>query len=86
MLAEILITILMIASTFYMTVVLLRFLLQLARADFYNPISQFVVKATNPPLRPLRRIIPPVRLSGAALDLSPLVLLIGLSILSRAVC
>ena len=48
MLADILITILLIASTFYLTIVLLRFLLQLARADFYNPISQFVVKATNP--------------------------------------
>jgi YggT family protein len=58
MLADIVITILAIASTFYMTVVLLRFLLQLARADFYNPITQFVVKATNPPLRPLRKIIP----------------------------
>jgi YggT family protein len=58
MLAEIVITVLLIASTFYMTVVLLRFLLQLARADFYNPITQFVVKATNAPLRPLRKIIP----------------------------
>lgn len=58
MLAHILITVLQVASTFYLTVVLLRFLLQLARADFYNPISQFVVKATNPLLRPLRRLIP----------------------------
>ena len=38
--------------------VLLRFLLQLVRADFYNPISQFIVKVTNPFLAPLRRIIP----------------------------
>jgi len=58
MLADILITILLIVSTFYMSVVLLRFLLQLARADFYNPISQFVVRLTNPLLRPLRRFIP----------------------------
>ena len=58
MLADILITILLIASTFYLTIVLLRFLLQLARADFYTPISQFVVKATNPLLRPLRKLIP----------------------------
>ena len=58
MLAEIVITILLIASSFYLTIVLLRFLLQLARADFYNPISQFVVKATNPLLTPLRRVIP----------------------------
>lgn len=58
MLADILITILLIASSFYLTIVLLRFLLQLARADFYNPITQFAVKATNPLLRPLRRIVP----------------------------
>ncbi|MFL1453878.1 YggT family protein [Marinobacter sp. GN3S48] len=71
MLADILITILLIASTFYMTIVLLRFLLQLARADFYNPISQFVVKATNPPLRPLRRVIPGWGgIDGAALVLA----------------
>ncbi len=43
---------------FYILAVLLRFLLQLVRADFYNPISQFLVVMTNPPLRPLRRLIP----------------------------
>lgn len=42
----------------YIMVVMLRFLLQLVKADFYNPVSQFVVKVTTPPLRPLRRIIP----------------------------
>lgn len=39
-------------------IVMLRFLLQLVRADFYNPISQFIVKFTNPILIPLRRMIP----------------------------
>lgn len=39
-------------------VVMLRFLLQVVRADFYNPLSQFVVKLTSPVLRPLRRFIP----------------------------
>ena len=42
----------------YTLALLLRFLLQWVRADFYNPISQFIVKITNPPLLPLRRIIP----------------------------
>ncbi len=42
----------------YLLVVMLRFLLQLVRADFYNPVSQFIVKVTNPPLIPLRRFIP----------------------------
>jgi YggT family protein len=38
--------------------VLLRLLLQQAKADFYNPISQFVVKATNPLLNPLQKVAP----------------------------
>ncbi|WP_237060224.1 YggT family protein [Microbulbifer sediminum] len=42
----------------YLFAVLLRFLLQLARADFYNPISQGVVKITNPLLLPLRKVVP----------------------------
>lgn len=42
----------------YIMIVFTRFLLQLLRADFYNPVSQFVVKATTPVLKPLRRIIP----------------------------
>ena len=42
----------------YLLVVILRFLFQLLRADFYNPISQFVVNITNPPLRFLRRFVP----------------------------
>lgn len=42
----------------YALIVLVRFLLQLVRADFYNPVSQLVVKATNLPLKPLRRFIP----------------------------
>lgn len=46
------------AFTLYLMVVLLRFWLQLVRADFYNPFSQFVVKATNPLVIPLRRILP----------------------------
>ena len=39
----------------YATLVVLRFLLQLMRADFYNPLSQFIVKATKPLLNPATR-------------------------------
>lgn len=42
----------------YIIIILLRFLLQMVRADFYNPLSQFIVKASNPILKPLRRITP----------------------------
>jgi len=53
--AELLIT---FASSIYITIVIVRFLLQLVRADFYNPLSQFIVKATNPLLMPLRKVVP----------------------------
>ena len=42
----------------YLTAIILRFLLQLARADFYNPISQALVRITNPVIKPMRRFIP----------------------------
>ena len=45
----------------YIALVVIRFLLQWARADFYNPVSQFVVKLTSPVLRPLRKMIPGYR-------------------------
>lgn len=44
----------------YLMVVILRLWLQLARADFYNPLSQFVVKITQPVVGPLRRVIPSI--------------------------
>lgn len=56
----------------YEIIILLRFLMQMVRADFYNPISQFVVKATSLPLKPLRRLIPGV----AGMDMASLVLLL----------
>tara|TARA_Y100000588_G_scaffold9457_1_gene10557 strand:- start:989 stop:1573 length:585 start_codon:yes stop_codon:yes gene_type:complete len=61
----------------YVLVVLLRYLLQLTQADFYNPVSQFLVKATNPPLAWLRRLIP----SFGALDAPTLILLLCLQML-----
>ena len=42
----------------YVLLVIMRFVLQWLRADFYNPVSQFIVRATTPPLKPLRKIIP----------------------------
>jgi len=67
----------------YAMAVLLRFLLQLVRADFYNPLSQFVVKATNPLLRPLRRVVPgAMGMDIAALLLFYLVALITVALLA----
>ena len=63
---------------FYVLIVMLRFLLQLTKADFYNPISQFIVKVSNPPLAPMRRIIPNV----LGIDLGHTPHFIGLFLLS----
>jgi len=44
----------------YVAAILLRLLLQWVRADFYNPLSQFLIKATNPVVIPARRIVPSI--------------------------
>ncbi len=70
-------------GTFYAGVVFTRFMLQLVRADFYNPFSQFMVKATNPLLVPLRRIIPGIKgLDVAALVLMLLVIALKIALLT----
>ena len=62
----------------YVGAVLLRLLLQWVRADFYNPLSQFLVKLTNPALVPLRRVIPALgRLDTASVVLMLLLELMG---------
>lgn len=64
--------------TLYILVLLLRFLLQLTRADFYNPLSQFIIKVTGPVLRPLRRIIP----GWGGIDVASLVAMLVLELVS----
>jgi YggT family protein len=44
----------------YIGVLLLRFVMQLVRADFRNQASQAIVTLTNPVIMPLRRVLPPV--------------------------
>ncbi|WP_256492933.1 YggT family protein [Endozoicomonas sp. SCSIO W0465] len=61
----------------YIMAVLIRFLLQLVRADFYNPISQAIVKATSPLLNPIRKIIP----GYGGVDMASLVLALILQII-----
>ena len=57
-------------ASLYLIIVVLRGILQASGADFYNPISQFIAGATNPPLRVLRKLIP----AGRRFDASTLVL------------
>jgi len=75
-----LIYVLQTLGSLYLLIVLLRFVLQLVRADFYNPLSQFAVRATQPLLRPLRRIVP----SLFGLDMSSLLLAIIIQMIIMA--
>ena len=45
----------------YFIVILIRFLMQVSRVDYYNPICQAIVKLTDPPVKPLKKIIPTIR-------------------------
>ena len=65
----------------YTAAVLLRFLMQQVRADFYNSFAQAVMKLTNPLLLPLRRVIRPWN----RIDLASLVLAVLLQIFNVAI-
>ncbi len=67
-------------ASLYILALLLRFLLATVRADFYNPLSQVLVKLTNPVLKPLRRIIP----GWGGVDLASLLLMLVLQMLTLA--
>src|SRR6185437_7488882 len=64
----------------YIAAVMMRFLLQWAKADFYNPFCQFLMKITNPLLLPLRKIIT----GWLGLDIAALVLMLLLQLIEIA--
>jgi YggT family protein len=62
----------------YILAVMLRFILGAVRADFYNPVSQFLVRITNPLLKPMRKVIPSI----GKYDTSALLLMLLLQVAS----
>ena len=63
----------------YTLVVFVSVVMSWMRLPLSNPIAKFVHTLTEPALAPIRRLVPPV----GGLDFSPMVLLIGLQLLSR---
>ncbi len=59
------------ALTFFMWLIIIRALLSWVSPDPYNPIVRFLMSATDPVLRPVQRMLPPM----SGLDLSPLVVI-----------
>ncbi len=73
----------------YSAAVFVRILLEWIRVPSDHVVGRIrsvLAGLVDPVLRPLRRIIPPVRMGAVALDMSPLVLLVGLLIISSIIC
>ncbi len=66
--------------TSYIYAVIIRMLLGLTRADFYNPFSQFILSVTNPVLTPLRKLLPSI----GGIDTSAIVLILVLKFIEFA--
>ena len=65
----------------YISALMLRIILQLVRADFYNPVSQFLVKITDPVVKPMRKIIPGL----LGIDMATLVIVLVLGVVKTLV-
>ncbi len=69
--------------------IVLSWVVSFGRLGFDHPVRRFydaLSRGVEPILRPIRNVIPPVRIGGAALDLSPLVLFFGLILLDIVIC
>lgn len=73
----------------YAIAVIARVILSYLQVPGRHPVGQGVAvlgKLVDPPLRYIGRFLPPIRLGEVRLDLSPLVLLVGLTLLTRIIC
>lgn len=64
--------------------IVLSYIVVFGRIPFDHPIRRIydlLSRAIEPMLRPIRAVVPPVRMGGAALDLSPLILIFGLQVI-----
>ena len=69
--------------------IVLSYVVAFGRLGFDHPVRrlyEFLSRLVEPVLRPIRRVIPPLRIGGAALDLSPLILIVGISLLNGFLC
>ena len=67
-------------SSLYISMFVLRFILQWIRASYQNPLAQFVLRITAPLVVPARRMLPSVR----GLDVPTLVVAVGLECIATA--
>jgi YggT family protein len=73
----------------YLIVILVRIILSWIPITYGSPmegVASFVYAITEPVMGPVRRLLPPVRLGGMGLDLSPIVVIIGLQLIRAFLC
>jgi YggT family protein len=78
-----------VAIQLYLLVILVRILMSWfppTPGTTYATIHEAFVNVTEPVLAPVRQILPPLRMGGMGLDLSPIVVLLGGQILARLIC
>ena len=49
-------------------------------------VAGFLLSVTDPVMKPVRRMVPPVRLGTTALDLSPVIVIFGVVIVRGIIC
>lgn len=77
-----------IALSIYWGILIIRIILSWAPSlpEPVQPLARGVHAVTDPLLTPLRGVLPPVRMGAGALDLSPILLFIGIAILQGVFC
>lgn len=61
--------------------IVLSYIVMFGRLSFDHPVRRLyeaINRLVEPALRPIRAVVPPVRVGGAALDLSPIILILGI--------
>ena len=69
--------------------IVLSYVVNFGRLGWDHPVRRLydaLSRVIEPVMRPIRNVIPPLRIGGAALDLSPVILILGISILRRVIC
>jgi YggT family protein len=69
--------------------IVLSYVVNFGRLGWDHPVRRLydaLSKVIEPVMRPIRNVIPPLRIGGAALDLSPVILILGISLLRRVIC
>lgn len=69
--------------------IVLSYVITFGRLGWGHPVRRLydrLSKVIDPVMQPIRKAVPPLRIGGAAIDLSPLILILGITVLMRILC